>query len=291
MERVGIVGLGLVGGSLGLALRAACPGVEVVAVARRQATGENALRLGAADRAGTSLELLREADLVILACPLAATAEVLEGAIPFLAPGARVTDVGSVKRGVVEHAARVLDPDRNPFLGGHPMAGKEVGGIDNAEAQLFRGKPWVLTPEPACGYEPERWQDYVEALRAVGALPVFLPAARHDRYVALVSHLPFLLSAAFLNAVGEDPSWDQAAELASSGFRDFSRLGAGDTDMYAAISMMNRDEVLRAWEGLHQAMDQFEAAIARHDGAALVDLLAAARGARRAWDDGHPQPG
>ena len=279
------------------------------------------MALGAADRAGTDLAMLRDADLVILACPLAVTAQVLDEAVPHLADGARVTDVGSAKQAVVEHAERVLDLERNPFIGGHPMAGKEVGGIANAEASLFRGRPWVFTPgrkggwftplrdalssERAGakgGYEPGLhldeqgksygvFDDLLVAVRAIGALPVFLPPARHDRYVALISHIPFLLSAAFLSAVADDESWAEAAELASSGFRDFSRLGAGDPDMYAAIAAMNREEVLRAWAGLHQAMDQFEAAIARHEDGDLRELLEAAKATRDRWSTDHPGVG
>lgn len=313
-----IVGLGLIGGSIGLALKQHCPGVEILGVARRDETAAQAVELGAADRAGTSLALVGEADLVILACPLAATAQVLEDAIPHLAEGARVTDVGSAKQVVVAHAERVLDGERNPFIGGHPMAGKVVGGVANAEASLFGGRPWVFTPggnagffshlkgalhseragekggyEPGLGFDavgrPDGvFDDLFTAVRAIGALPVFLPAAKHDRYVALISHIPFLLSAAFLTAVADDDAWGEAAELASSGFRDFSRLGAGDPDMYAAIASMNRDELLRAWAGLHRAMDQFEAALARHRDGDLRELLAAARATRDRWATDHP---
>ena len=299
MERVAIVGLGLIGGSLGLALKSSVPGVEVIGVARREETASTAVSIRAADRAGTDLALIRDADLVVLACPLAATAQVLVETMPHLGEGARVTDVGSVKGPVVKHALSILDQERNPFLGGHPMAGKEVTGIVHAEPELFRGRPWILTPGHGWftsaagavreerggpgGYVPEGWQDYATALRGFGALPVFMPPARHDRYVAMISHLPFLLSAAYLVATGGQSDWAEASELASSGFRDFTRVGGGDPGMYSAIAGMNRDEMLRAWAALHEAMDMFEAAMARGEEAALLELFTTAQATRRAW--------
>lgn len=306
MRRVAIVGLGLIGGSIGLALRRARPEVEVVGIARREETAGEALEMGVAQESGTRLYLLKGADLVILACPLAVTAAVLQDSAPYLDEGARVTDVGSAKYEVVEHAFRVLDPVRNPFLGGHPMAGKEVTGIANADADLFEGRPWVFTPRAGgyralpetlaaaaagnrVGHEPRGWEDVIRAIRDIGALPAFLSPQRHDRYVALVSHIPFLLSAAYLLAVGGEGDWDAAAELASTGFRDISRLGAGDPEMYAAITSSNRQEILAVWESLHTALDQFEAAVVRGEDAALLDLLVAARRVRHTWADEHPE--
>ncbi len=287
MRRVAIVGLGLIGGSLGLALKRYLPGVEVVGVARRRETAEQALAMAAVDVAGTDLTLLRDADLVVLACPLAVTAAVLEDVLPHLADGARVTDVGSAKARVVEHALGVLDARRNPFLGGHPMAGKEVSGIGHAEANLFRGRPWVFTPHTVGAAEP--FEDYLTAVRAIGATPLNLAPQQHDRYVALVSHIPFLLSTAYLLAVGGGPDWTAAADLASSGFRDISRLGAGNSEMYAAITNFNRAEVLSAWASLHEALDHLEAAIARGEDPVLLDLLVRARGIREAWAGERPQ--
>ncbi|HEY8739530.1 MAG TPA: prephenate dehydrogenase/arogenate dehydrogenase family protein [Candidatus Dormibacteraeota bacterium] len=289
MRRVAIVGLGLIGGSLGLGLKRYLPGVAVMGVARRRESADEAVAMGAVDAAGTDLSALAEADLVVLACPLAVTAAVLEDAIPHLAEGARVTDVGSTKSVVVEHAVRALDQARNPFLGGHPMAGKEASGIGHADPDLFRGRPWVFTPHVVGAAEP--FEDFLNAVRAIGAVPLNLAPDQHDRYVALVSHVPFLLSAAYLLSVGRDPDWADAAELASSGFRDISRLGAGNSEMYAAITSFNREEVLRAWQSLHQALDMFEAAMARGEDPMLLDLLVTARAIRDGWAADHPEPG
>ena len=288
MRRVVIVGLGLIGGSLGMALRETAPGIDVDGVARRRETADQAVRRGAVERAGTDLQLVEGADMVVLACPLGATAAILEECLPHLSVGARVTDVGSVKREVVAHALSVLDQRRNPFLGGHPMAGKEVSGVAHAEAGIFRGRPWVFTPHHQGADAP--FEDLVDAVRLIGAIPVVLTPRQHDRYVALVSHLPFLLSAAFLLSVGDQPDWPNAADLASTGFRDISRLGAGNPEMYAAITTFNRDEVLQAWGAFHLALDMLEAAIERQQGDALLELLSTARGTREAWAADHPEP-
>jgi prephenate dehydrogenase len=281
VERVAIVGLGLIGGSLGMALRRHRRGVEVIGVARRQETAELAQLVGAVSRAGTHLSVIKDADLVVLACPLAVTASVLEDCRQHLAPGARVTDVGSVKGAVVRHALGALDIARNPFLGGHPMAGKELSGIEHAEPDLFRGRAWAFTPHTAGAAEP--FQDFLEAVEAIGAHPLNLSPEEHDRYVALVSHVPFLVSSAYLLAVGREPDWERASELASSGFRDISRLGAGDSEMYAAITGANREEVLRAWKSLQTVLEEVQRAIETADGATLIDLLLAARQTRQEW--------
>jgi prephenate dehydrogenase len=283
MHRIAIVGLGLIGGSLGLAIRRYLPEVEVIGVARRPETVALAERAGAVSRAGTDLSLIATADLVVLACPLAVTAAVLEDSRPHLAEGARVTDVGSVKASIVTHALSTLDTSRNPFLGGHPMAGKEVSGIEHADTDLFRGRAWAFTPHTAGAAEP--FADFLESIEMIGAHPLNLSPQEHDRYVALVSHVPFLMSSAYLLAVGREPDWVRASELASSGFRDVSRLGAGDSEMYAAIAGANREEVLRAWSSLRTALDEIESAIEGGDAGALLDLLLAARGTRRAWTD------
>src|SRR5258708_2308016 len=288
MERVAIVGLGLIGGSLGLALRRALPEVEVVGVARRRETAELAESIGAVSRAGTGLEAISDCELVVLACPLAVTAAVLEDSKPHLAEGARVTDVGSVKASVVAHAVAPLDLARNRFLGGHPMAGKEVSGLEHAEADLFAGRAWVYTPHAIAAAEP--FADFLDAIQAIGAHPLNLSPEDHDRYVALVSHIPFLVSSAYLLAVGRQPDWGLASELASSGFRDISRLAAGDSEMYAAITDANRAEVLRGWGALRSALAELQGAIGHADGAALLDLLLAARETRQEWTAGQPQP-
>jgi len=301
VKRVAIVGLGLIGGSFGLAVRRRSPDIEVVGVTRSGATAEAAVAREAVERASTSLADIAGSDLVVLACPLGVQRQVLEDCVPHLAEGTRVTDVGSVKGEVVRHAHRVLDPGRNPFLGGHPMAGREVGGVENAEASLFEDRVWVFTPMPAGwtsdpavsitneragvrgGYWPDAFGDLVDLVRNLGARPLSLSPETHDRYVALVSHLPFLMSSAILDAAAASQSWEQAQWLASSGFRDVTRLAGGDPDMYTAIVAQNRDAVLDGIASLHGALERIEAAISRDEPGFLRDLLAEALETRRQW--------
>ncbi|MHB8507600.1 MAG: prephenate dehydrogenase [Candidatus Dormibacteria bacterium] len=288
--RVGIVGLGLLGGSLGLALRR--QGIEVLGLARRDATVAEALKAGAVSFASADPVVLEGADLVVVAVPLGDTEAVLASIAPHLAPGARVTDVGSVKTSVLAAASRTLDPARNPFLGGHPMAGKEVGGIGHADADLFRGHPWILTPvvtgDPGEG-PPVGFEDLWEIVTAIGARPRLVSAADHDRQVALVSHLPFLLSAVYLVAAGGRPDWEAALGVASSGFRDFSRLGAGDPEMYAAICNRNQAAIRDGLAALRAVLESVDEALTpgaeAGQEAALATFFASARALRRQWDE------
>jgi prephenate dehydrogenase len=302
--RLGIVGLGLIGGSLGLAVRELRPDVDVVGVARRNETARGAERRGAVHRAGTELGDLRDVDLVVVAAPLGATEEVLQGLASTLPPGVAVTDVGSVKASVVAAAGRILgtseaapDEVRNPFLGGHPMAGKEVGGIDNAEAALFAGKPWIFTPAMATDAGSraevgavglEIFDEFRGVVRDIGALVMDMAPEEHDRRVALVSHLPFLLSATYLLAAGRDEVWEQASPLASSGFRDVTRVGAGDPAMYAAIVEANLPAIREAWAAMNLAMEEMESAFERGEHRHLLELFARARQVRRGWEAGLP---
>ncbi|HEV3232559.1 MAG TPA: prephenate dehydrogenase/arogenate dehydrogenase family protein [Candidatus Dormibacteraeota bacterium] len=288
--RLGIVGLGLIGGSLGLAVRAARPDVEVLGVARREETAAEAVRIGAAARAGTGMAALRDADVVVVAVPLGATDAVLAELAGALGEGVAVTDVGSVKASVVASARRHLDPRRNPFLGGHPMAGKEVGGIENAEAGLFVGRPWVFTPTDGVATKGAaavgRLPGFREVVADIGAVVQEMTPEEHDRRVALVSHLPFMLSATYLLAAGGAADWPGAAPLASSGFRDISRLGAGDPAMYAAIVEANLPAIREAWEAMSLALAELESAFERGEHRHLLELFVRARQVRQGWEAG-----
>jgi prephenate dehydrogenase len=287
VRRVAIVGLGLIGGSLGLALRKYQPDIFVVGVARRDETAARAEARGAASLATTDLTAIAGAEVVVIAASLQNTAELIEECAPLLGAGALLTDVGSVKSSVMEVALRTLPARR--FLGGHPFAGKAVGGIDNADADLFLGRPWVFTPEdgqpPAAGPAAE----WVDVVRALGAAPVlFMPPDAHDRLAALISHVPFLLSAAYLVAAGRAPDWAAAKHLASSGFADFTRIGGGDAEMYSAVVRANREAILEGVTRLREVLDELEAAAGSSDAdiatARLVELFTAARGVRGEWE-------
>lgn len=280
--RVGFLGLGLIGGSAARALRAA-DGDWWVGAWTPSGTGpRQALEAGEVDAAFDSApELLQEAELVVLAAPPLACVGLI-GRLgdtwrSALQDGVTVTDVASTKV-ELERAARDADL---PFVGGHPMAGRETSGFGASDAALFRDRPWVVTGAQ-CGGDPDR----VEALAAAcGARPVRMDAARHDRLVAAISHLPLLTSAMLVEAVtglpgDEDRDWPGARELAAGGWRDTTRLARGDTAMGAEILTTNAARVaarLRAYRGRIDAWLELLEAPGGADPAAIRERLEAVR--------------
>ncbi len=262
---LGIVGLGLMGGSLALALRQARPELTILGCDRDPRTCRTAMDRGVVALAGTDLDAVAAADLVVLAVPAPAMRKLL-GQLP----GRLVTDMASTKAEVVRWA----ETAGVEFVGGHPMSGAEASGLEAARADLFQGAIWVLSrPHPVVE----------EVVRMVGALPVVMDAERHDRLVAGVSHSAFLVSVAYVLAVTSDAEWPDMARLAAGGFRDMSRLAAGDPEMYAGIASTNREHIL-------SSLGLVEAALARlrrhieHDDPRLVELFEEAREARRRWE-------
>jgi len=239
---VAIVGLGLMGGSLAGALRGRC--ATVVGVARHAETVQAALARGLVDRGTSDLEAgVRRADVVVLATPVRVILRLLAEIGPLLPDGCLLMDVGSTKAHIVAEMARL--PDHVQPLGGHPMCGKEVSGIETADASLYRGHTFVLTPLP-------RTSEAALALgralvEAAGARPLVLEAQRHDRLVATISHLPYLLACGLVGTAESVAAADPAVwEVAASGFRDTSRLAASDVTMMLDILLTNREAVLEA---------------------------------------------
>ena len=270
---VGIVGLGLMGASLALALRRAWPETALLGCDRDPLTVRRALERNVVDVAGPDLDAVGAADLVVLAVPVLAMRDLLPR---FSGSRALLTDLSSTKAEVMRWAAAA----GVRLVGGHPMCGRERSGIEAADADLYRDATWVLTRD-----EPR-----VEALaRAAGAHPVVIDAERHDELVAGVSHAAFVVSAAYMLSVAGSPAWPDAARLAASGFRDMTRLAAGDAEMEAGIARTNAQH-------LAAALDAFEAALARirrhldRDDARLGELFEEARAARLRWEERHAPP-
>lgn len=239
-KRITIIGLGLIGGSLGLALKAAgLPDVEVVGHDRERGAESKARKMGAIDTAEHNLPRAVEgAGMVIIATPILAVREVLEQIAPHVREGAVVTDTGSTKERVLEWAAQLL-PEHVSFVGGHPMAGKETPGIDNAEAELFHGRAYCLCP--AVDAHEDAVRAMVGLVRLIGAEPMFLDPKEHDQYAAAVSHLPLVASTALFTLMRASPAWRDLAPMASSGFRDVTRLASGDPRMSHDIFLTNRE--------------------------------------------------
>lgn len=243
MERMSIVGLGLIGGSLALALKKAkLKDIEIVGFDRSWEAGNRAKRLGAVDRVAADLpQAVNDAAMVIVATPILAIRDVLEEIGPHLRDGCVVTDTGSTKAKVLEWARELL-PDSAHFIGGHPMAGKEKSGIDEAEAELFADRPYCLIPTVTAG---ERAINTVVGLvQLVGARPLFIDPEEHDSYAAAVSHLPLMVSASLFSLAKKSDAWPEMANLAGSGFRDLTRLASGDPEMAHDISLTNRENIV-----------------------------------------------
>jgi prephenate dehydrogenase len=240
--RITIIGLGLIGGSMGLALRRAGAGLEVVGFARRPEVASRALELGAVDRTeGSLISAVKDAELVLIATPAMAIKEILAEIGGSLREGSIVTDAASTKAKVMDWAEETLPPSVS-FIGGHPMAGKETSGIEAADGDLFQGCTYCLIAGRGAAQEA---RDTVAGLvRQIGANPLFIDAAEHDSLVAGVSHLPLLISVALVAATTRSPSWPRMAGLAASGFRDLTRLASGDPRMSRDICLTNREPIL-----------------------------------------------
>ena len=265
---IGIVGLGLIGGSLGLDWRA--QGHYLLGVSRQGSTCQRALERGAVDQASQDLGLLASADVIVLCPPIAQILPVLQALMPHLSPQALVTDVGSVKTAIV----RPCQDHWPRFIGGHPMAGTAEQGIEAAQSGLFVGAPYVLTPtEQTPAADLERLIHLVKDLQA--QVHICSPEA-HDQAVAWISHLPVMVSASLIAACGQeaDPQILALAQtLASSGFRDTSRVGGGNPELGLMMAQFNRTALLQSLTVYRQALDQVVQWLQQEDWAALYQYL------------------
>lgn len=263
---VGIVGTGLIGTSMGLAIRQRRVAERVVGVDIDPAALDVARARGALDRGGTTYEVLREADLVVVAVPPDAVVAAALAAAEVLRPGAVITDVASTKLRIVGALEQRL-PRRVRYVGGHPMAGSERSGPQAADAALLAGRPFIVTPTAAG--DAGAVELVVALARGMGMQPVVLTPQDHDELVAQVSHAPYLLAVAAVNAAGEG-----ALRLAGPGFAGWSRLAASPAGLWAQICTQNRAAILRALERVRGELDRLERAL---DGGDLAEMLSRAQ--------------
>lgn len=240
-SRIAVVGYGLIGGSLGLSVKARWPSAVVIAIDRQEVV-ETTLRMRAADEGGDDLALAAGAALIVLAAPVRANLDVLSRLAAAVPGDALVTDVGSTKRDTVTAAAAL--PSRLRFIGGHPLAGSTATGVSAARPDLFAGRPWILTP--ADGDCDSRLQSLLEG---VGAVVHVQTPGEHDALVAALSHLPQFAATALMHVVGETVGRPGLA-LAGRGLRDTTRLAASSTAIWRDISATNRDNICRNLEAL-----------------------------------------
>ncbi len=241
-SRVAILGTGLIGSSIGLAIKAARPTAQVVGY---DASGDHlrkAQQVKAIDRRGSLRDALADADLVIISTPVGAMRSLFEEIGPLLPVDALVMDTGSTKARVLEWAAELL-PSGVRFVGGHPMAGKTDIGPDGADAKLFAGAVWCLVPLATA--PRDAIDDAVRLVESFGAAPYFLDAEEHDGLVASVSHLPYLMSVALIGHLGRERSWRETASLAAGGFAYSTHLTDSDPQMFFDIARTNRDNLVR----------------------------------------------
>jgi prephenate dehydrogenase len=241
--RIAIIGLGLIGGSMGLALRGTGAGYEVVGFARRPEVASRALELGAVDRIeGDMISAVEGADVVIIATPTMSVKGILAEIGGSVYEGSIITDTASTKATVMEWAEAILPPSVS-FIGGHPMAGKETSRIEAADGDLFNGCTYCLTVGKRV---TEESREKVERLvRQIRANPLFIDASEHDTLVAGISHLPLICSVALMAATSKSPLWPALSRLAASGFRDITRLASGDPRMSHDICLTNREPIIR----------------------------------------------
>lgn len=276
--RVAIVGLGLMGGSLAAALCSSNACHQVIGIARRRNTLTTALSLRFIHRGTTDLqEGLRDADMVILATPVQDILAKIGSIGPLLKPECVLMDLGSTKKMICQ-AMETLPPHVQP-IGGHPMCGKETSGLTMAEPDLYRDKVFVLSPLSRTSQEA--FSLARDLVKAVGARPLVLDAERHDRLVAAISHLPYMLSVTLVNAAEALAQGDPLAwQLAASGFRDTSRLAASDITMMLDIIATNREPILAALRQARGQLARLEQCLDAQDLDSLQAILANARNRR-----------
>jgi prephenate dehydrogenase len=277
IQRLAVVGVGLLGGSVALGARAQGLAREIVGVGRDRTRLEAPLRAGAVDRVTTDLaEGVRDADVIVLAATVLANERLLADVWPAASPAALITDVGSTKRGIVAVAERLAAGRRQLFVGSHPMAGSEKSGYAVARADLFQGATVIVTPTDDA--EPRAVKGVTAFWEALGARVSALDPETHDRMVAAISHLPHVAAWALVDAVGRfEPG---ALAFAARGFKDTTRIAASDPAMWSEILLANRDAIVASLGAFRRAVDELERLIAAGDRAGIEARLARMKAAR-----------
>jgi len=279
---IGIVGLGLIGGSLALDWRRG--GHRITGVSRSETTIAIAGERGVIDQGGTAVSLLAGCDVVVLCVPLDRLVPMAAAVCPHLQPDAILTDVGSVKAPLVE----AIMPLWSGFIGGHPMAGTAEQGIQAAQSQLFRQRPYVLTPTAQT--QPQQLAQLQTLVEELGAQVLLCDPHVHDRAVAWISHLPIWVSAALLGAVRQESDPEiiaLAQQLVSSGWRDTTRVGGGNPELGVCLAHYNREHLLRGLYQYRQELDQVIAMIEQQDMTALTTYLQKSQRTRTQFEDRH----
>jgi prephenate dehydrogenase len=284
LNKVVIVGAGLIGGSFALALKHAGCTAKVVGLGRSPQAMARALELGIIDEVGDSAaSAMQGADLVLIAAPVAQTGPILASLLPYLEAHTIITDAGSTKGDVVAAARAALGDRIGQFVPGHPIAGRESNGPDAAIVDLYCGKKTVLTPLPentqaAIDLVAKAWTD-------CGAIIHRLSPEEHDKVFAAVSHLPHLLAYALVDDIAAKPHASLLFQYAASGFRDFTRIAGSSPEMWRDISLANQAALMQELDAYMAQLTRLRSMLAAHDGAGIETIYASAQSARKKWID------
>ena len=286
IDKLLVLGVGLIGGSFALAQKAAGAAGTIVGVGRGRVTLEEAANLGIIDRAvpleGPWTQELATTDIVLLAAPVAQYRPLFDAMAPHLGPHTIVTDAGSTKQDVIAAARATLGAALPRFEPGHPIAGTEQSGAAAAYSTLYAERNVVLTPMPET--DPLALATVAAAWQTCGARVRTLDAATHDRVFAAVSHLPHVLAFALVDELAARPDAEDLFRFAASGFRDFTRIAASSAEMWRDVALANRDAIMTEIAAYRRQLDRIAALVAAGDGPGLEAVFGNARAARRAWD-------
>jgi len=287
LTTIAIVGTGLMGTSLALAIKSSNLKVDIVGTDYDSVARSGAQKSGAFKKVESRLSnAIRGADVVVFATPIQAMREMMESAANDFEEGCVVTDVGSSKKVVLQWAEEVL-PKHVSFVGGHPMAGKELSGPKNADGTMFKGKAYCIVP--SVNAERAAVSSVTTIAEAIGAKPFFIGVDEHDSFVAAVSHLPFMMSVALMGTASKSANWDDIAQLASSGFSDLSRLAAGDPVMHRDICVTNPEPIVAWMDSYIRELYELRNMLAKEGGPdpdALHEVFEEAMNARARWKAG-----
>ena len=281
-EQLGLIGCGLMGGSFALALKKAGLVKRVVGYSKSPSTTERARLMGVIDiEAPSALLAVSGADIVLIAVPVAATEATFKAIKHLVTPNVLIMDVGSTKRDVIDAARRVLREHVGTFVPAHPIAGKEVSGVEHADAELYVGRQVILTPIERT--LTVQLQKAVDVWTALGCRVLKMSPEQHDAAFAAVSHLPHLIAFAMMNGISGQPQGKDYLTLAGPGFRDFTRIAASDPKVWRDIFASNREELLEQSKIFQRSLQALELIISSGNTEALEGLLEQASNTRSNW--------
>lgn len=281
-EQLGLIGCGLMGGSFALALKRAGLVKRVVGYSKSPSTTERARQMGVIDiEAPSALLAVSGADIVLIAVPVSATEATFKAIKHLVTPSMLIMDVGSTKRDVIDAGRRGLREHIGSFVPAHPIAGKELSGVEHADADLYAGKQIILTPIERT--LTTQLQKAVDVWTALGCRVLKMSPEQHDAAFAAVSHLPHLIAFALMNAISGQTQGKDYLSLAGPGFRDFTRIAAGDPKIWRDIMVSNREELLEQSKVFKRTLEAMELMISSGNGDALEGLIEQASNTRANW--------